>query len=788
MALQVWLPFNGNLENKGLSNITITNNGATIDDNGKIGKCYTYTTSQYMQITNLDFSSLSSCSISFWLKVTAKGGSGWLPFTGQTTSYYIMATSAGTGAFYHGNAGSGQKIYKDGILNTTPGALNEWHHYCITGVNLSTWTKFYINKYSSAWNFAGSINDLRIYNHILSPKEVHEISKGLVIHYKLDNNNLDNTNINLLSPSLLNSSPAWKNSLSGTEIYKDKKAVLINSNGPHSRTSSGANTIFPYLTFKPNTQYTLSVTWCDHLRTDSYSSSMYLRFRYDDGTLSSNLISPTANNNADWTHAKITSAAGKTVTMICSTYGRGGKISIADIKLEEGTIDTGLSISTDDIKYEYLQSDGAAYINTGIPYNSTKSTYKIECKFSMPATVGSYDAIFGAYTAEANKCLRIIRGNGNSTMWTYYNNQANSGNRVAFSSANTNIREVVMTSPSTILTQNGTTTTYANKAVNGTDTTSTFYLFCQGIVNDTLSCISKARIYYFKLYDNDIVIRHFIPCAYHNEQYGMLDLVSNQFYPNSNTTGSFIIGPQMQLKKIYDCSGYKNHANIIGTLTTNTSTPRYNYSSSMNNTSTANHIESEPIAISDNIFTVSFWVKAAKSTSQVFVADPKIVIGTLNSLLYVVPTSSPPFTTTHFVNNEWNHIVVIRNDTTYKAYINGIAETQSGTNNYYGHSVAKLWLLNRSTNNTYAANTSISDFRVYATELSEEDIKELYDTPTFIDNHDNLLTYEFNEYLNTEILVKKTGMLDSNEFIEEENEETRFFNNKTVKSVQLLEI
>ena len=40
-----------------------------------------------------------------------------------------------------------------------------------------------------------------------------------------------------------------------------------------------------------------------------------------------------------------------------------------------------------------------------------------------------------------------------------------------------------------------------------------------------------------------------------------------------------------------------------------------------------------------NIFTVSFWVKAAKSTSQVFVADPKIVIGTLNSLLYVVPTS-----------------------------------------------------------------------------------------------------------------------------------------------------
>ena len=40
MALRVWLPLNGNLENKGISNITVTNNGATVDNNGKIGKCY----------------------------------------------------------------------------------------------------------------------------------------------------------------------------------------------------------------------------------------------------------------------------------------------------------------------------------------------------------------------------------------------------------------------------------------------------------------------------------------------------------------------------------------------------------------------------------------------------------------------------------------------------------------------------------------------------------------------------------------------------------------------------
>ncbi len=50
MALKIWLPLNGNLENKGISDVTVTNNGATVDNNGKIGKCYSLTTGNHIDI------------------------------------------------------------------------------------------------------------------------------------------------------------------------------------------------------------------------------------------------------------------------------------------------------------------------------------------------------------------------------------------------------------------------------------------------------------------------------------------------------------------------------------------------------------------------------------------------------------------------------------------------------------------------------------------------------------------------------------------------------------------
>ena len=47
MALRVWLPLNGTLENKGISDLVFSNTNTTnitIDNDGKIGKCYSRAT------------------------------------------------------------------------------------------------------------------------------------------------------------------------------------------------------------------------------------------------------------------------------------------------------------------------------------------------------------------------------------------------------------------------------------------------------------------------------------------------------------------------------------------------------------------------------------------------------------------------------------------------------------------------------------------------------------------------------------------------------------------------
>lgn len=205
MSLQVWLPLNGDLHNQGLNNIQFTNNEATVDTNGKIGKCYSFNgSSNFLKATHNFYN--NKYSVCAWIYSTSSTAT-------QTICCDRTAVGSGFSIFLISgkiriDSGGNNLMWSTGY--TYP--INTWFHLAVTydGTN----TSYYINGEfkakqaqtisSSYWGnttsigasqsnnssygnyLSGKLNDIRIYNHCLSTKEVEEISKGLVLHYKLD--------------------------------------------------------------------------------------------------------------------------------------------------------------------------------------------------------------------------------------------------------------------------------------------------------------------------------------------------------------------------------------------------------------------------------------------------------------------------------------------------------------------------------------------------------------------------------------------------------------------------
>ena len=61
-------------------------------------------------------------------------------------------------------------------------------------------------------------------------------------------------------------------------------------------------------------------------------------------------------------------------------------------------------------------------------------------------------------------------------------------------------------------------------------------------VNGSTTQLCPARMYSFKIYDNDILVRDFQPCINASGEVGLYDLVGQQFYGNAGT-GTFTAGP-----------------------------------------------------------------------------------------------------------------------------------------------------------------------------------------------------------------------------------------------------
>lgn len=209
MSLMVWLQLNGDLENKGYHFTNITSNNITVNNNGKIGKCYSFNgSSSYIALSTPPLSNdTTEFSYCCWVNPnsTAAGcllsnrtstnptgfsifinNSGKILFDTGSRLEYTQSVFANTWthlAFTWKKNGE-KKIYINGTLmsQTTTSTPPTIANATKTLIGASQTGNAEVNGYY----FNGYLNDVRIYSHCLSAAEVHEISQGLVLHYKLD--------------------------------------------------------------------------------------------------------------------------------------------------------------------------------------------------------------------------------------------------------------------------------------------------------------------------------------------------------------------------------------------------------------------------------------------------------------------------------------------------------------------------------------------------------------------------------------------------------------------------
>lgn len=200
--LCLWLPFtDGTTKNYGLTNMDVVDYGTSVYDQGKLGKCRSFVGNGYLQLSNaFGIESGKDFSCCYWIK----------EISNNILSKFRVVYQCGNLIIGHyGNkfdiySATGNTLDLTYVCDTT-----EWVHCCMTYQGSSNTVTIYINgvkcstqqpknltglsdttaligkRSSETYLFEGYLNDFRIYNTCLSPRQVKEISRGLICHYPL---------------------------------------------------------------------------------------------------------------------------------------------------------------------------------------------------------------------------------------------------------------------------------------------------------------------------------------------------------------------------------------------------------------------------------------------------------------------------------------------------------------------------------------------------------------------------------------------------------------------------
>ena len=202
---------------------------------------------------------------------------------------------------------------------------------------------------------------------------------------------------------------------------------------------------------------------------------------------------------------------------------------------------------------------------------------------------------------------------------------------------------------------------------------------------------------------------------------------------------------------IYDTSGYNNNGSVTDSTypTWSSDTPRHKGSYMFNGNKQFLKFQN-PISSAFAEFSISCWVKFnnVKNETNNAICTMRTGVGTGVALFRIGnnfrldDNSVTTFSTYAIPQNTWLHVVVTRLSSCKKLYVNGVLKQ---TVNTVGDMklISNVGTIGASSQSgdgiSNYLNGQLSDFRIYATALSDSDIFELYQSSASVDNNGNLM-------------------------------------------------
>jgi hypothetical protein len=228
----------------------------------------------------------------------------------------------------------------------------------------------------------------------------------------------------------------------------------------------------------------------------------------------------------------------KSTGITINYLGNNKVVDIDNVQLQELSKDTewifqfvpAPKLPSGYTELEYIQSSGTQYIDTGFKPNQDT---RVVTKFDMIQTDTTWRKLWGSASGTYDLDFALWN-DGTTKLQSYYGTKTN--NTVPITSMSLNVD-----ANKNIWKYSGKTITFDK---NNFTCAYSMYVFNVNKDDHPEYLPGMMKLYLFKIYDNDVLVRDFIPCKNPSGTVGLYDSVNNQFYQNAGS-GTFIAGPEI---------------------------------------------------------------------------------------------------------------------------------------------------------------------------------------------------------------------------------------------------